>query len=243
MSAPDDAPVFYVSPPHACGYLEERDAVTLFLDPSRRPTTALYTRLAHYGFRRSGHHLYRPRCPGCQACVPVRLPVAAFRPNRSQRRCLAANRDLRVERAPFAFDAAQFDLYRRYIAWRHPGSSMDDPDPEHYLACFASAWCDTEAVSWYAGDRLLAVAIVDRLEDALSAVYTLFDPAAASRAPGNLAVLQQVADARAAGLDWIYLGYWIGACDKMAYKIGYRPLEWYDAGTWRRLERGDPVPA
>ncbi len=243
MSAPDDALAFFVSPPHACGYLEGRDAVTLFLDPARRPTTPLYTRLAHYGFRRSGHHLYRPRCPGCKACVPVRAPAADFVPGRGQRRCLAANRDLRLVRAPFAFDPQQFDLYRRYMAWRHPGSSMDDPDPDHYLACFASSWGHTESLSWYDGDRLLAVAIVDRLADALSAVYTMSEPAEARRGLGNFAVLRQIELAREAGLAWVYLGYWIGACDKMAYKIGYRPLEWFGNGRWRRLERGDPAPA
>ena len=243
MSAPHDALAFFISPPHDCGYLDDRDAVTLFLDPARRPTMPLYTRLAHYGFRRSGHHLYRPRCPGCQACVPLRVPVADFTPNRSQRRCLAANRDLRLERAPFGFDAAQFDLYRRYMAWRHPGSSMDDPDPEHYLACFASNWCDTEALSWYDGETLVAVAIVDHLADALSAVYTMSEPAAARRGLGNFAVLRQIELAQAAGLDRLYLGYWIGACTKMAYKIGYRPLELFADGRWKRLERGAPAPA
>ncbi len=242
MSAPDDALAFYISPPHDCGYLDGRDAVTLFLDPARRPNMALYTRLAHYGFRRSGHHLYRPRCPGCQACVPVRVPVADFAPNRSQRRCLATNRELRMERAPFDYDTAQFDLYRRYMAWRHPGSSMDDPDPEHYLACFASSWCATEALNWYAGERLVAVAIVDRLDDALSAVYTMLDPAAARRGLGNFAVLRQIELAREEGFAWVYLGYWIGACRKMAYKSDYRPLECFRDGRWRRLEPGDPAP-
>lgn len=242
MSAPDDAPAFYVSPPHTCGYLDGRDAVTLFLDPARRPSMPLYARLAHYGFRRSGHHLYRPRCPGCSACVPVRVPVADFRPNRSQRRCLANNRDLRLECTPFGFDAAQFDLYLRYMAWRHPGSTMDDPDPDHYLACFDSSWCDTEAWSWFDGERLVAVAIVDRLADALSAVYTMSDPTEARRGLGNYAVLQQMELAHEAGYAWVYLGYWIGACEKMAYKLGYRPLEWFDSGHWRRLEHGDAAP-
>ncbi|MDX1594421.1 MAG: arginyltransferase [Gammaproteobacteria bacterium] len=243
MSAPHDVPTFFVSPPHTCGYLEGREAVTLFLDPARRPTRPLYAHLARHGFRRSGEHLYRPRCPGCSACVPVRVPVDVFQPNRSQRRCLAGNRDLHLERRPFAFDEAQFELYRRYMAWRHPGSSMDDPEPDHYLACFASSWGETETFSWYAEERLVSVAIVDLLEDGFSAVYTMFDPCAARRGPGNFAVLRQVELARDAGLDWVYLGYWIGASPKMAYKIGFRPLEWYGDGRWHRLDPGAPVPS
>ncbi|RLA35501.1 MAG: arginyltransferase [Gammaproteobacteria bacterium] len=242
MSAPGDVPAFYVSPPHPCGYLPGRDAVTLFLDPTTRADVTIYTRLARYGFRRSGAHLYRPRCPGCQACVPVRLPVAAYQPNRSQRRCARGNRDLRLDTAPFRFDAAQFALYRRYMAWRHPGSAMDDADPDHYMACFASDWCASEALTWYDGDNLLAVAILDRLGDALSAVYTFFEPEEAARGLGNLAVLQQVAMAHEAELEWVYLGYWIRDCAKMSYKIGLRPLEWFDEGRWRRLEPGAPAP-
>jgi arginine-tRNA-protein transferase len=242
VTAPRDVPAFYVSPPHTCGYLPGRDAVTLFLDPATRPDMPTYTRLARYGFRRSGAHLYRPRCPGCQACVSVRVPVADFRPNRSQRRCLRANRELRLEVAPFAFDPDQFALYRRYMTWRHPGSAMDDSEAEHYLACFASDWCTTLTMTWHAGDQLLAAAVVDRLDDALSAVYTFFEPAAAVRGLGNLAVLEQVAQADAAGLEWVYLGYWIGASPKMNYKIGFRPLEWFDEGHWRLLAPGAPPP-
>lgn len=242
MSAPGNAPAFYISPPHACGYLEERSAVTLFLDPAAPVTVPFYTRLAHYGFRRSGTHLYRPRCPGCKACVPVRIHVDAFVPNRSQRRCQRRNRDLRFALVPFAFDDAQFDLYARYVAWRHAGSSMDDPDPEHYLACFDSPWADTLALTWHDGDALVAVAIVDRLGDALSAVYTFFAPEAAKRGLGTLAILRQVDLAREAGFDWVYLGYWIGASEKMRYKSGFRPLEWFDDGRWRRLEVGAGEP-
>ena len=128
------------------------------------------------------------------------------------------------------------------MAWRHPGSTMDDPDPDHYLACFDSSWCDPEAWSWFDGERLVAVAIVDRLADALSAVYTMSAPTEARRGLGNYAVLQQMELAHEAGYAWVYLGYWIGACEKMAYKLGYRPLEWFDSGHWRRLEHGDAAP-
>jgi arginine-tRNA-protein transferase len=242
MSAPGNAPAFYISPPHACGYLDDRSAVTLFLDPTAPVDVPFYSRLARYGFRRSGAHVYRPRCPGCRACVPVRVPVAAFRPNRSQRRCLRGNADLERGMGPFGFDDEQFALYRRYMAWRHPGSSMDDADPDHYLACFGCDWSDIQTMTWHDGDTLVAVAIVDRLNDALSAVYTYFAPEAAGRSLGNLAVLEQVALAREAGLEWVYLGYWVGACDKMRYKTAYRPLEWFDEGRWRRLDAGRPEP-
>jgi len=236
-------PAFYISPPHDCGYLPGREAVTLFADPHNRTTPALYTKLAHYGFRRSGEHLYRPRCPGCQACVPTRLPVDDFAPNRSQRRNLSANTGLRLTSQPFAFDSGQFDLYRRYMQWRHPGSTMDDDSQQHYVECFSSQWCHTTTLTLHDDRRLVAVAITDRLGDALSAVYTFFDPDYAAAGLGTLALLHQIETARRERLAYLYLGYWIGASAKMHYKLRFRPLEWFADGRWLRLAAGEQEEA
>jgi len=43
-----------------------------------------------------------------------------------------------------------------------------------------------------------------------------------------------VAEARRLGLHWVYLGYWIQASRKMAYKGRFRPLETLRNGVWRR---------
>ncbi|HFE32293.1 MAG TPA: arginyltransferase, partial [Gammaproteobacteria bacterium] len=95
---------FYASRPHPCSYLTGRDTVNLFTDPDAPMDMAIYSRLADFGFRRSGGHIYRPRCPQCQACLPVRIPVSAFQPSRAQRRTLKANRDVQATLRPAAFD-------------------------------------------------------------------------------------------------------------------------------------------
>jgi arginine-tRNA-protein transferase len=226
---------FYASTPHECDYLPGRSAQTLFADPRAHMTTRLYSRLAEYGFRRSGGMIYRPACPGCAACVPVRIPVADFRPRRSQRRNLQRNRDLRVRATPAGFDAQQYALYRRYIGERHPGGGMDEADEERYLEFLTSPWAATTFHEFRAGDRLLSVAVVDRMETGLSAVYTFFDPDEGRRGPGVFAVLWLIGEARRLGLPYLYLGYWIGDCRKMAYKSQYRPLEGLRDGEWRRI--------
>ena len=106
---------FYATPPHTCSYLEGNEAVTLFADPSAQITNQLYSQLSDLGFRRSGDHIYRPHCPKCNACVPVRIPVNTFKPARSQKRCAAKNRDLEVVVKPVGFDEEHYQLYRRYI--------------------------------------------------------------------------------------------------------------------------------
>jgi leucyl-tRNA---protein transferase len=225
---------FFLTPPHKCGYLPGRNAVTIFVDPRRRPNVRTYTTLSQHGFRRSGDHVYRPQCPTCNACVPVRVPVDEFLVRRAQRRTLQANADITlIPKAP-VFQSEHYALYERYIAARHAGGSMENPEPESYLEFLTASWADTVFYEFRANSRLLAVAVVDHLEDGLSAVYTFFDPQDNARSLGRLAILKQIELARALQLRWLYLGYWIDACQKMSYKDEYQPLEYFRAGVWRR---------
>ena len=73
-----NAKQFYLTPVHPCSYLEDRQARTLFLDPRDTIDQSTYAALTDHGFRRSGSHLYRPHCDGCNACVPARVPVESF---------------------------------------------------------------------------------------------------------------------------------------------------------------------
>ncbi len=233
---------FYASRPTPCSYLPGRETVNLFTDPAAPMNTAIYSRLADFGFRRSGAHVYRPRCPACQACVPVRVPVATFHPNRSQRRCQQRNADLSIHARPAGYDDEAFALYRRYIASRHAGGGMDDPQAEQYLAFLTSPWAETLFVEYRWQDTLLAVSVLDVLQQGLSAVYTFFDPAQSARSLGRLAVLWAIEECRRRGLGWLYLGYWIADCRKMQYKQEYRPLELLRGGHWQAFARGALLP-
>lgn len=227
---------FYASPPHECSYLPEQQAVTLFADPDVNMTPALYSQLALHGFRRSGDYVYRPHCPACHACKPVRLPVNDFTPNRSQRRNWHQNADLTVAVTPAEFHQEQFDLYQRYIHNRHTGGGMDVNDPEQYMHFLTSPWCETEFIEFRAEEKLLAVAVADVLDTGLSAVYTFFDPKYQKRGLGTYALLWEIEAVRQRGLNWLYLGYWIAESPKMAYKANYRPLEVFGTGHWKQLK-------
>lgn len=225
---------FYATPEHPCSYLADRTARTLFADPSVRLDNHIYSRLTLYGFRRSGRHIYRPSCPACEACIPVRIPVREFRPNRSQRRTWAHNRELAVTAREPSFRDDQFDLYRRYVAARHPGGGMDNADPAQYLDFLTSDWSDTLFYEFRLDSRLVAVAVTDRLEQGLSAVYTFFDPQLPARGLGTFAVLWQIEECRRQALECLYLGYWIREAPKMAYKAAFWPLEQFREGAWER---------
>ncbi len=229
---------FYQSQEHPCSYLPGRHAASLFADPTARMTNAMYSRLAEYGFRRSGSHTYRPSCPNCTDCIPVRIPVRDFREGRAQLRVRRHNADLHVNPVAPQYQEAHFQLYRRYIAARHPGGGMDDPDPRKYLEFLTSAWSDTRFYEFHLDQQLMAVAVVDHLEDALSAVYTFYDPEQSNRSLGTYAILWEIELAQRLGLPWLYLGYWIKDCQKMAYKGRFRPLQIWRDGQWLPLIDG-----
>lgn len=224
----------YRTAPHACGYYDDRIAQDLVLDPQDPMLPRAYAFALAQGYRRSGALVYRPRCEGCGACVPVRVPVDAFRPDRSQRRCLRRNADLHIATAPVQRGDEHFELYRRYLAARHRDGGMDDATPESFDAFLACDWSPTRFLELRLHDRLIAVAATDVLPDALSAVYTFFDPDQPARGLGTRAILAQIDWARGAGLSYLYLGFWLAGHPKMDYKIRYRPIESFLDGRWQR---------
>jgi arginine-tRNA-protein transferase len=214
----------FLTTEYSCSYLPERWARNLVADPTATDDR-LYSQLAAFGFRRSGDHVYRPHCRSCMACRSLRIPVERFRPNRGQRRISARNQDLQIRVLEAEFLDEHFDLFARYIRARHAGGGMDPASPENYWAFVTSRWCPTWLCEFRRDRELLAVAVVDRLDDGLSAVYTFFDPLQDGRSLGTHAILWQIAEARRQELHWVYLGYWVEHCGKMAYKARFTPHE------------------
>ena len=223
---------FFSTTTHVCSYLTGEQAVTLFADPKCHMSLRLYTDLSDLGFRRSGNYVYRPHCSACNACVAVRIPVERFQMNRQQQRVWRHNNDMVVRTLPPEFREDHYALYDRYISERHKDGDMYPPSPEQYNSFLISEWADTCFFEFRVGEKLIAVAVCDALSNGLSAVYTFFDPDAASRSPGSFAILWQIEEARRRHLPSLYLGYWIKNCQKMSYKIAYRPIELLINNEW-----------
>ncbi|MBL4607667.1 MAG: arginyltransferase [Pseudomonadales bacterium] len=224
---------FFITPSHPCSYIENQQATTLFLDPHARPSPHLYTQLSEQGFRRSGGHFYRPQCKGCDACIATRIPAALFKANKRQRRVWNKNQDLEANIVEPIFSQEHYDLYKRYICQRHQDGDMYPPSPEQYRSFLTEGWTEHGIFIEFRKDKqLIALAVVDKLENAISAVYTFFDPDYSNRSLGSYAVLWQIDYCLKNKLEAIYLGYWIKECQKMRYKSEYRPLELLTNGQW-----------
>ncbi len=222
--------------PHACSYLEGRQATTAFVDPDAAIDTALYAQLSTVGFRRSGPYLYSPLCKECKACIPARIPVNLFVASRSQKRCLKRNSDIVVSLVDSICLTEHYPIYEAYISGRHYEGDMFPPTSQQFEQFLGNAWDCTRFLEFRLDGALIGCAVVDWLPDALSAIYTYFLPEHASRSLGTLAVLLQIQLATKSSLAYLYLGYWITDCQKMSYKANYRPLEILSENTWQLSE-------
>ncbi|MHB1085874.1 MAG: arginyltransferase [Thiobacillus sp.] len=224
---------FYLTAQYDCSYLPGQLARSQVATPTHLIDSQAYSALIRAGFRRSGQFTYRPHCEQCQACVPVRVDVAGFVPNRTQRRCLKRNQHLAARFVPLDFKEEHYALYRTYLGSRHAGGGMDRDGPDQYTQFLLSSNVDSVMVEFRDGDTLVMISVIDQIDDGLSAVYTFFDPACEKMSLGVYSVLWLIELAQRLELPYLYLGYWIEASRKMAYKTQYPPLEGLLDGRWQ----------
>ena len=228
---------FRVTPEHECSYLDNRDAITLFVDPNYPIVMKQYSQLAQLGFRRSGSNVYRPHCTNCGLCIPVRVPVDEFKASRSQRRNIKANEEITYTVVDAVFKNEHYELYRKYMKGRHAGGGMDSDEPDSYETLISADWSLSKLLEFRLKDQLVMVAVIDCFDDGVSAVYTFFDPDYSNRGLGVFGILSEIEYVKSLQLDWLYLGYWNPKTHKMDYKSKYQPLEFFDGQEWQWLKK------
>jgi leucyl-tRNA---protein transferase len=234
---------FYLTTPSACPYLPDRRERKVFTSLEGGEALALNEALTHAGFRRSQNIAYRPACEACDACISARVATRRFHYSRHWRKILNRNTDIVRTRKPAEATEEQFWLLRRYLTTRHATGGMAEMSLLDYAAMVEETSVHSHIVEYRYGPgsrdegELAGAALVDLLRDGLSLVYSFFDTRDERRALGNYIILDHVQQAQAAGLDYVYLGYWVPGSDKMGYKARFRPLELLRAGAWTPIEQ------
>ena len=244
MTAPVLRPIaarsirFNLTPPAPCPYQPGRRERKVFASLETPDAAQLNDALTHTGFRRSQNIAYRPACETCDACVSARVLVDRFEFTRRWRKVVNRNADLTRALRPAQATEEQFDLLKRYLAARHGEGGMAEMSGQDFVAMVEDSLVRTHTVEYRysegaAKGQLAAAALVDVLRDGLSLVYSFYDPEAERRGLGVYTILDHVAQARAAGFEHVYLGYWIRGSEKMDYKSQFQPLELLQCGEWR----------
>lgn len=216
----------FVAQDRPCPYLRDRRSSTLYRYGG--VDARIYEALVMRGWRRFGYLFFAPVCSGCEQCYSLRVDTARFHPSRSLKRVWQKNRDteLIVRRPTISSD--HLDLYNRYHqerknarGWHHEPSG-----PAEYLQAFVEGGRDFGyEFAYFREGQLVAVALVDLLPRALSAVYCYYDPLYKPYSLGTYSILKQIAYAKEHNIPHLYPGYWVPQNQSLSYKSRFRPFE------------------
>lgn len=223
---------FYLTIPHECSYYSDRMCQNIIPDPNKTIQATEYGELATLGFRRSGNHVYRPHCPECAACIACRVEIRHFKWHRNHRRCMKRNRDVAIHEVAPAVTEEYFALYQRYLNSRHADGDMKDPAEADFENFLVKGCAESSFIEFRLDQILIAIAVVDRIKDGLSAVYTFYDPDMKDRSLGTFAILTEIELCKNRNLPYLYLGYWIDQHPKMHYKAGFDGLQYFLRSQW-----------
>ncbi|HEV7252527.1 MAG TPA: arginyltransferase [Mesorhizobium sp.] len=243
---PTQTPQFFLTAPSPCPYVEGQYERKVFTHLVGDRAPAMNDLLTQGGFRRSQNIAYRPACESCRACVSVRILTAEFEPTRNMRRVLNRNADLIGASHDAEPSTEQYGLFREYLDTRHRRGGMSDMTVLDYAMMVEDSHVRTKIIeyrrrgpdSFITGrgeGELLAVGLTDVMSDGLSMVYSFYAPRAEDRSLGTFMILDHIARAKAAGLPYVYLGYWVNGSRKMNYKVRFQPQEHLTPRGWERF--------
>jgi leucyl-tRNA---protein transferase len=227
---------YYLTIPGPCPYLPDQEERKVFVHLPPLEAVQVNDQLSALGFRRSQNIAYRPACQACRACQSVRIPVQQYVHSRTDRRTLRKNADLMKGFLESEASREHYELLQRYLSARHPDGGMIDMSWPDLVAMIEDTLVRTHIIEYRLDARLVGCVLVDALNDGLSMVYSFYDPDLMNRSLGRYIILDHIDQARRAGYNYVYLGYWVKGSPKMDYKARFQPLEGLtDQGVWQPI--------
>lgn len=218
------------SPPSPCHYLPHKLWQFDYFFASELDARELGI-LLEKGWRKFGYYYFRPACPDCRECIPLRVLVNDYKTTKSQKRIINKNQNLLVQFRPLHYSERIYDIYINHSFNRF---GKDDGNPNDFISSFLTESCPSFQSEYYLNDWLIAVGFIDQAMDGLSSVYFIYDTEFGHLGLGSYSIIREINHALDLGLPYYYLGYYIKECDKMAYKKRFRPYECFnwEKGCW-----------
>ncbi len=216
-----------LSPGSKCPYLEDRSYQQEYFAGIGAGSDQ-FDVLLNDRWRRFGVIFFRPVCPGCKKCVPIRVITGEFSPSSSQRRVLKKNRETKVIFRDLTYRPEFFRVYEKHSRVKF----QQDVNEEEFFRNFFQPAVPSFQSEFYFENTLIGFGILDQASSGLSSVYFSYDPDYSSLSPGTFSILAEIEETRRRGLPYYYSGYYIEECSKMAYKGRFRPYELLVDGKW-----------
>ncbi len=203
-----------------CPYLEDKNAAFTYFfarDLSKNE-------LEHYlsrGWRKFGMYYFRPRCPDCNRCEPIRVPVQGFKPSKSQRRVINRGSSIEMRISDLNFSDEIYEVYADHSKKRFG----KDTSIEEFHSTFFIESCPSLQSEYYLNGKLIAAGFLDYSSSALSSVYFVYNCDYSDLNLGTFSALKEIELAESMGLKYYYLGYYIKENRSMSYKNRFRPHE------------------
>ena len=203
-----------------------------------------YQGMLERGWRRFGRMHFVPECKACTKCVSMRIDVANYKFSKSEKRVIAKNKDTKLYIRPPSLTMEHLNLYDKYH--RFMNDKKDWPynpiEPEDYSKSYVEAKEEyAKEFLYIKDDKLIAVALVDILENSISSIYCYYDHDYGDLSLGKFSILAQIKIAKELNIPYIYLGYWIKDHFLFFYKEAYEPFEvltnrasFYEKPVWEK---------
>lgn len=176
-------------------------------------------------------YYYKPECPSCQQCAPLRVRVQDFKMSKSLRNTWnKANKSLRVTIEKPHFSDRAYEIYKKHS---HLRFEQEAGDKEHFIESFYLPSAPMLQTNIFYKKELMGVGYLDICDDGMSSVYFAFDPDISEFSPGTYSILAEIEHVKKLNMPYYYLGYWVKNCEALNYKQRFKPHETYD---WSQKE-------
>jgi arginine-tRNA-protein transferase len=209
-----------------CSYLDGKKQTTHY-KLIENCDTANSQALIERGYRRFGKMYFRPICSECSECQSIKIDVENYKFSKSARRVLKKAQDVKSYIQTPTMTEEHLKLFEKYHLFMKDkkGWTYNETTADHYYNSFVIGHENYgHEVLYFLEGELIAVDLIDILDDGISSIYFYYDPDFAHLSLGKFSLYNQIKYAQHTGKKWIYLGYYVKDCPSLSYKAEYTPF-------------------